>query len=825
MEGLPSPTSELGNGLGPISQAAAQFRDQLQRTRQFGHGISAAAFLAQNPHLVADPEAAVRIIYEEICYHQEKGHDFDLDAFLDQFPDQRAQLQILLDCHRLLDPLLPPQFPEVGETLGEFRLLAILGQGAFGRVFLASQPALADRPVVLKLAPQAGQEHLSLARLQHAHIVPLYLAQDFPKAHLHALCMPWLGGLGLNVLLHEILDVPPGQRTGRLLVEVLDRVSAAAPVPVPSVGPARALLSRLSFAQAVCWLVACLADALQYAHERRLVHLDLKPGNILLAADGQPMLLDFHLAQAPLQPGGPPPPWLGGTEPYMAPEQLTALRDLGHGRPLATPVDERSDIYGLGVVLYESLGGPVPWPADQPPPHLARINPQVSVGLGDVVKRCLSIDPARRYTSAAALAEELRRHLADLPLRGVANRSVRERWAKWRRRRPQLATIGSALLVAVLALGSVATGTGAYFWHQDELARTDLAEGESLFARGDYPAAERAFLRGREQLRPLAGWSSLEGIFDDRLQATHRALAARDLHLFVERVRFLVGVDALGMSERQAIESRCRAVWADRAALAHVPETHADLVDLVLVWADLRLGLAAVDALPTTRRDLLGLIGEAETLLGPTPVLRRLRHAQETALGITPTKPAEELAPRSAWEWAALGRQSLRDGDLARAADELHHALAQHPEDFWLHYYQGLCAYRQAAPEVALRHFHVCVALTPAAAECWYNRGLAFEGVGDWSAAAEDYDQALRLAPNFSSATFRRGTVRYRLGQYTEALVDLNRAIEDRVSPIPAHYYRGLAHLAVRNVPEGLRDLGTAWALRFPTPEKTPAHP
>src|SRR5262249_54447418 len=87
---------------------------------------------------------------------------------------------------------------------------------------------------------------------------------------------------------------------------------------------------------------ACLAEALHYAHERGLIHLDLKPSNVLVAADGQPMLLDFHLARAPLAPGVPGPDWMGGTPTYMSPEQRRAFDALragregppGRGRPL-----------------------------------------------------------------------------------------------------------------------------------------------------------------------------------------------------------------------------------------------------------------------------------------------------------------------------------------------------------------------------------------------------------------------------------------------------------------------------------------------------------
>src|SRR5207302_1825853 len=160
-----------------------------------------------------------------------------------------------------------------------------------------------------------------------------------------------LGGATLARLVEMQLR-PPAQRTGADLVGALDQVQAAAPVAGPVRGPARAYLSRQSYVHAVCWIGACLAEALHYAHERGLVHLDLKPSNVLLAADGQPLLLDFHLAREPVRPGAPAPEWFGGTEGYMSPEQHQALTAMKKRQPIGVRVDGRSDLYSLGVVLY-----------------------------------------------------------------------------------------------------------------------------------------------------------------------------------------------------------------------------------------------------------------------------------------------------------------------------------------------------------------------------------------------------------------------------------------------------------------------------------------
>src|SRR4029079_14143600 len=100
---------------------------------------------------------------------------------------------------------------------------------------------------------------------------------------------------------------------------------------------------------------------------RGLVHLDLKPSNVLLANDGQPMLLDFHLAREPIGPGSPLPEHFGGTPPYMPREQQHALASMQNCEPVHVTVDRRADVFALGAMLYESFGGQLPVSADAPP--------------------------------------------------------------------------------------------------------------------------------------------------------------------------------------------------------------------------------------------------------------------------------------------------------------------------------------------------------------------------------------------------------------------------------------------------------------------------
>ncbi len=610
-------------------------------------------YLELYPQLRDQPEAVLELLYEEIHLRQEQGQEIRAEELLRRFPDWQREVHALLECHHLLaQQLAGPLFPTVGETLGEFHLLAELGGGTASRVFLAAQPSLANRPVVLKLGPRGGCEHLSLARLQHTHVVPLHSAHDFPARRLRALCLPYFGGTTLDRLLDALRDRPPGQRSGRDLIDALE--SGERPHQPADAGRSQNkladLLSRLSYVQAVCWLAACLCDGLHYAHERGLLHLDLKPSNILLAADGQPMLLDFHLARPPVPAGVVAPVWMGGTPAYMPPEQQAALEAVLRRDKVPVAVDVRADLFSLGVLLYELLGGKLPSEAaatavgyvSPPARSLRRLNPCVSVGLADVVTRCLSRDPERRYSSAADLATDLRRHLADLPLRGVANRSWSERWRKWQRRRRH------ALPLLILSL-TITAASGFALVHasrQSHKAQLALHDGQDYLAQRRYAEALNAFKHGIALVEDLPFGSDLKQHLHDRLREAECGQAVHELHLFRERVRPLYNAASLPEAQARTVELHCRAIWEQREAILERlqprPDSDlerqfrtdllTDLLDVAIFAANLRVRLAAPDEAAAARKQALKILDEAEALLGPSHELRRERQILAQAL-------------------------------------------------------------------------------------------------------------------------------------------------------------------------------------------------
>lgn len=712
-------------------------------------------YLQHYPDLLAHPEAAAELICEEVNLRWELEGNADSESVLRRFPQWREQLEVLLACQRLLseEPLVPT-FPELGTIFGDFRLVAELGRGAQGRVYLATQRSLADRPMVLKLTPRDGAEHLSLARLQHTAIVPLYSAFEDPTRNLRVLCMPWFGGTTLATLLRLLPTIAPATSTGRDLLRVLDAAQATLPLPVSTRGPARPLLARGSWTQAVCWIGLCLAEGLQYAHEHGLIHLDIKPSNVLLAADGQPMLLDFHLAQEPFRPERDLPQYIGGTPGYMSPEQEALFEAARQRQPAQQAVDGRSDLYSLGVLLWEALGGTLPARAANIA-ELRRRNPAVSVGLGDILTRCLAPAASARYPHAAALADDLRSHLADLPLRSVRNRSWRERWQKFRRRHPQTLTLG---LMFLTVLGAT-IGAGATVWQQwtqqVEQARQALLEGRGQISHQQLDEALRSLQRARGLAQGVPLQGELVREIDHQItqaqaaQSEQRRLRAIvELHALADRLRFFYSVEGLPVSQLRSLEAACRPLWEQRTLIQQrlgkrQDQVRQDLLDVAILWASLQVRLASPEQQAAARQRALQLLTEAENLYGPSTVLEVERRLVR---GESPGAPSPP--PRTAWEHLALGRALLGIGRLPEAAEQFHCAVRQQPEALWPNYYEGLCAYRLGKYEDARQSFSVCIGAAPDAAACFYNRGLALQALGRTERAREDFDQAQRLDPD-----------------------------------------------------------------------------
>lgn len=379
------------------------------------------------PALSPTHSELVEQAYDEYCDRLQAGEAVDGDLFCAQFPAVRSRLAGLIAAHHFLaenshlleDALAAePHWPQAGEMFLGFRLEQELGRGAFARVFRGTDPARGGKVVSVKLDKRGGTEGQLLGPLEHRHIVPVHSVQRDDATGLTAICMPYRGRATLlHVLDHVGMAAQPPLRAAVIL-------EAAQDPRWPTTTPPAAVLRQGSYVDGVCYLGLRLAEALAYLHEHNIYHRDLKPSNILLPPDGEPQLIDFNLAVNASDGLG----LLGGTLLYMPPEQLQALMELPDKS--ATAVDARSDVFSLGVILYELLTGQHPFgplslnlSSQELGNRLLRhqqqgcrpvrsLRPDVPVAVAKLVERCLTYRQEDRLPSAAALAQGLRHHLS-----------------------------------------------------------------------------------------------------------------------------------------------------------------------------------------------------------------------------------------------------------------------------------------------------------------------------------------------------------------------------------------------------------------------------
>lgn len=403
----------------------------------------AAAF----PELADGGGPPCDLLYEEFHLRRQSGGDPDPADYYRRFPGRAAELARLLGATARTHSTsarpapLPPDL-DPGGRLDDFDLLAVLGRGQFGKVFLARQRSM-HRLVALKVSAARGAEAQTLAQLDHPHVVRVYDQRFLPDPGLLLVYMPYLPGGTLADVLDRVRDTDPGRRTGLLLPDAV----AAALGRRGEVGPspaARARWAGLTWAAAVCTLGAKLAAALDYAHRRGVLHRDVKPANVLLAADGEPLLADFHVGSCSKVEGAGPAAFFGGSLAYMAAEHLEAF-DPAHPRP-PEGVDGRADVFGLAVTLWELVTGRRPFGPERlggnwsdtlavlarvrragPDPGEVAAFPGGDVpGFKDVLLRCLDADPGRR-PDAGEMAREL-----ELCLRPATRELVRPDPGGWR---------------------------------------------------------------------------------------------------------------------------------------------------------------------------------------------------------------------------------------------------------------------------------------------------------------------------------------------------------------------------------------------------------
>ena len=428
-------------------------------------------------------------------------------------------------------PRAPELDPATAQPIGDFRLVREIGRGGMGTVYEAVQLSLGRR-VALKILPFAAaldSRHLerfrneaqAAARLHHTNIVPVYSVGCDRSIHFYA--MQLIEGRSLAEVIRELRqltspDAPtPADAETRTAIAVAN--SKANPLPARPAIPRSAItkvpitsayspenLSTLrtqrgsAYSHSVAGFGLQVAEALDYAHRAGIVHRDIKPANLLLDLQGCLWVTDFGLAQFYAQTDLTRSGDLLGTLRYMSPEQAS-------GR--AVVLDQRTDIYSLGVTLYELLTLQPAYTGrtseallhqlahDEPilPRSIDRTIPRE---LEVILCKAMAKDPADRYPSAGALADDLRRFLHDEPIQARPP-SAYDRALKWTRRHKALTR--SALAIIFLAAVGFSISTFLIAREQSKTATAYQKEREkALEADIQRTRAERASRQARSAL-------------------------------------------------------------------------------------------------------------------------------------------------------------------------------------------------------------------------------------------------------------------------------------------------------------------------------------
>jgi serine/threonine protein kinase/formylglycine-generating enzyme required for sulfatase activity/WD40 repeat protein len=407
-----------------------------------------------------------------------------IDEYTRRYPDLAVQIRELFPALVMMEEFgsVAGQTREgnagsVPRQLGEYRILREVGRGGMGVVYEAVQESL-GRHVALKVLPlhhlmarahleRFEREARAAARLHHTNIVPVFGIGVHEGIHYYA--MQFIQGQTVDAVLEEVRR----QRTGSAPLPATSGLTLGIAQGMRTDGPAEPLAalpsgsincstasgtseltgpSEAQYFRAVARLGVQVAEALAYAHRQGIVHRDIKPSNVLLDTQGIAWITDFGLVKDDSGTNLTSPGDIVGTVRYMAPERFQE------------PGDARSDIYSLGATLYEMLTLTPAFHGDhraelidrvrhEEPARPRQLDPRIPRDLETVVLKAMAKEPARRYLSAEALADDLRRFLADRPV--LARRATAlERGWRWCRRNPTVALLTGSVVVLLTLLAA-----------------------------------------------------------------------------------------------------------------------------------------------------------------------------------------------------------------------------------------------------------------------------------------------------------------------------------------------------------------------------------
>ncbi len=241
-----------------------------------------------------------------------------------------------------------------GFTVDDFQIVRTLGQGAFASVYLARQLSI-QRLVALKVSQHGSDEPIALSQLDHANVVRLYDQRRIANPDAILLYMQYVPGGTLSDTIKATCNSAANELSGKALLQTVDAALLTAGQQLPENSVERKQLECLDWPRVVAWLGIQLSEGLAAAHERGVMHRDVKPANILLTAEGVPKLADFNVSFSGTTSGAGAAAHFGGSLAYMSPEQLRVADPRVEGN--AEDLDCRSDLYSLAIVLWEVWTG------------------------------------------------------------------------------------------------------------------------------------------------------------------------------------------------------------------------------------------------------------------------------------------------------------------------------------------------------------------------------------------------------------------------------------------------------------------------------------
>jgi serine/threonine protein kinase len=685
-----------------------------------------------------DSEAQLDLIYNEIVLREQLGEQPLAEEYYTRYPHLRDTLALHFEVHCAMEAGLTDTAKLMGHATkplpgltqpADYEIIHILGRGGMGVVYKARHGRL-RRFVALKMfepgrIPSEREvlrfrtEAETVARLQHPNIVQIFEIGERD---------------GLPFLALELVE-------GGTLA---DR------------------LQRLPFApRAAAELLETLARAVHHAHKQGIIHRDLKPANVLFASDGTAKLTDFGLAKVledadglrdATRTGEPI-----GTPRYMSPEQAAGQND---------HIGPATDVYALGTLLYECLTGQVPFVSAgvietlnrirfDDPVSPWRLQPSIPRDLATICLNCLHKEPTRRYASANALADDLRRFLNGEPIMARPTPVWEKGW-KWCRRRPT-----HAALVAVSVLLLVAGITAAGIRHRMEEKRiatarerveTLVAEGHEALARRDEARAEVKFqeawtiVQGEPALRDygmgIDSWLRHARTEANKYHWTQRIpppeYPERRDEAFFHSLLLGTEKDAAVRSARESISA------AYNFTLPNDPVWKQERERLAILEADLLLTSAG----PAAALARLSAEGAGVSRLfhqRSAACLNQLERRQEAEAA---QRESEKFPPDEQVSRLFAGMDGIRKRDFAAAARDFEAVLDTEPEHFAARLFLAVCAMHQNQPGEAKVGLTACIAQRPYCAWSYQLRGQCEEKLGNAAAAKRDFARAAELQPN-----------------------------------------------------------------------------